>query len=276
MKFGCMSLDFKRFPLEHCFRLAGAYGMDGLEIFCARKHIHLPSFTAKDAEVIRGYKKRYGVEVPMLTPNTLGQDLNICSADPAERKEVLALLKQGVDAAEMIEAPRLLITADHPGYFRDNREIWALLVESVGELAAYAEKKNVRIVMEPVTPMESPVVTTARDCLRLFQDVNSPALYAMLDVVPPIVVHEPFSQYFELLGERMDYIHICNTDGVTDAHLRLEQGVLPVADAINTFLHHGYQGYVTAELYTECFRDPELMLSNTVRALGRIRTELGV
>ena len=52
--------------------------------------------------------------------------------------------------------------------------------------------------------------------------------------------------------------------------------MLPVADAINTFLHHGYQGYVTAELYTECFRDPELMLSNTVRALGRIRTELGV
>lgn len=276
MKFGCMSLDFKRFPLEHCFRLAGAYGMDGLEIFCARKHLHLPSFTAKDAQTIRGYEKRYGVEVPMLTPNTLGQDLNICSDDPAEREEALTLLKRGVDAAEMIEAPRLLITADHPGFFRDDREVWSVLVENVKELTAYAEGKGVRIVMEPVTPMESPVVTTSWDCLRLFQDVDSPALYAMLDVVPPVVTHEPFSQYFELLGDRMSYIHICNTDGVTDAHLRLEQGVLPVADAINTFIHHGYQGYVTAELYTENFRDPELMLSNSARALGRIRRELGV
>lgn len=276
MKFGCMSLDFKRFPLEHCFRLAGAYGMDGLEIFCARKHLHLPSFTAKDAQTIRGYEKRYGVEVPMLTPNTLGQDLNICSDDPAEREEALTLLKRGVDAAEMIEAPRLLITADHPGFFRDDREVWSVLVESVKELTAYAEGKGVRIVMEPVTPMESPVVTTARDCLRLFQDVDSLALYAMLDVVPPVVVHEPFSQYFELLGERMDYIHICDTDGVTDAHIRLGRGVLPAADAINTFLHHGYQGYVTAELYTEGFRDPELMLSNTARALGQIRAELGL
>ena len=276
MKFGCMSLDFKRFPLEHCFRLAGAYGMDGLEIFCARKHLHLPSFTAKDAQTIRGYEKRYGVEVPMLTPNTLGQDLNICSDDPAEREEALTLLKRGVDAAEMIEAPRLLITADHPGFFRDDREVWSVLVENVKELTAYAEGKGVRIVMEPVTPMESPVVTTARDCLRLFQDVDSPALYAMLDVVPPVVVHEPFSQYFELLGERMDSIHICDTDGVTDAHIRLGRGVLPAVDAINTFLHHGYQGYVTAELYTEGFRDPELMLSNTARALGQIRAELGL
>lgn len=276
MVFGCMSLDFKRFPLEHCFQLASAYGFDGLEIFCARKHLHLPSFTAGDAAVIRGYQKRYGIEVPMLTPNTLGQDLNICSADAAEREEAVALLKRGVDAAEMIQAPRVLVTADHPGYFRDDREVWSVLVESMKELTDYGEKKGVQIVIEPVTPMESPVVTTARDCLRLFEDVGSPALDAMLDVVPPVVTQEPFSQYFRLLGKRLSYIHICNTDGVTDAHLRLEQGILPVTDAVNTFVHHGYQGYVTAELYTENFRDPELLLSNTARVLGQIRRELGI
>lgn len=276
MVFGCMSLDFKRFPLEHCFQLASNYGFHGLEIFCVRKHIHLPSFTARDAAVIRSYQKRYGIQVPMLTPNTLGQDLNICSADSAEREEAVVLLKRGVDAAEMIEAPRVLVTADHPGYFRDDREIWSVLVESIRELTAYAEKKGVQIVIEPVTPMESPVVTTARDCLRLFEDVDSPALAAMLDVVPPVVVHEPFSQYFKLLGNRLSYIHICNTDGVTDAHLRLEQGVLPMADVINTFVHCGYQGYVTAELYTENFRDPELLLSNTARVLARIQKELGI
>lgn len=276
MKFALMSLDFKRLPLEHCFRLAKEYGFDGVEIFCSRRHVHLPSFGLKEAAEINDYKRKYGIEVPMLTPNTLGQDLCLCSDDPAERKESVALYQKGIDAAAMIEAPRVLVTADHPGYFRDDGEVWSVFVESMKELAAYGEKKGVKVVMEPVTPMESPVVTTAGDCARLMADVRSPALYAMLDIVPPVVVHEPFSQYFERLGDKLDYIHICNTDGVTDAHLRLEQGVLPMADVINTFIHHGYEGYVTTELYSENFRDPELMLSNTARVLDQIRKELSI
>ena len=276
MKFGLMSLDFKRLPLEHCFAIAHGYGFDGVEIFCSRRHVHLPSFGAKEAQVIRDYQKKYHLEVPMLTPNTLGQDVCLCSDDPAEREESVALYKKGIDAAEMIGAPRVLVTADHPGYFRKEEEVWSVLVESMKELCDHASHKGVKVVIEPVTPMESPVVTTSSDCLRLMQDVGSPALDAMLDVVPPVVVHEPFSQYFELLGERMDYIHICNTDGVTDAHLRLEQGVLPVADAISVFAHHGYQGYVTTELYSENFRDPELFAANTARVIGQIRKELQI
>lgn len=274
MKFGLMSLDFKRLPLEHVFYLGNAYGFDGVEIFCNRNHVFLPRFTYEDAKIICGFKKKYGLEVPMLTPNTLGKELNICSADPYERDDGVKLLKKAVDAAEMMEIPMVLVTADHPGYFRDDREVWSVLVDSMKELCGYSAKKGVKIIIEPVTPMESPVVTTSRDCLRLIDDVGSPALNAMLDIVPPVVVHEPFSQYFELLKERLSYIHICNTDGVTDAHLRLENGVLPMTDVINTFVHHNYGGYVTTELYTENFRDPELLLSNTARVLKNIRNEI--
>jgi protein FrlC len=212
----------------------------------------------------------------MLTPNTLGKEVNICSSDPEERRDGITLLKQGIDAAEMIEAPQMLVTADHPGYFREREKIWSVLVESMAEICYYACGKGVRGVMEPVTPMESPVVTTSQDCSRLIRDVNSPALYAMLDIVPPVVVHEPFSQYFELLGDRLSYIHICNTAGVTDEHIRLETGVYPIPDVINVFKHHRYEGYVTTELYSENYRDPELLLANTARVLRGIREEIKV
>ena len=276
MKFALMSLDFKRLPLEDCFRMAKEYGMDGVEIFCSRRHLHLPTFGREEAEEILAYRKKYGVEIPMLTPSTLGKDVCLCSDDPAERADGIAIYKLGIDAAQQLEVPRVLVTADHPGYFRDPDEIWSTLVESVAELASYAEPRGVRVIIEPVTPMESPVVTTAGDCARLIREVGSPALGAMLDIVPPVVVHEPISQYFQLLGERMEYVHICNTDGVTDAHLRLEEGVLPVPDVLNTLAHHGYEGFVTTELYTENYRDPELLLSNTARVLGQIRRELSI
>lgn len=276
MKFGFMSLDFRRMPLEFSFKMAKEYGFDGVEIFCARRHVHLPSFTWADAQVINEYKKKYGIEVPMLTPYTLGMDVCVCSEDSAEVEDGIKLLKKGVDAAEMIEAPRMLVTADHPGYSRDDRTVWNTFTASMKEVCSYAEKKGIKVVIEPVTPMESPVITTSGDCLRLMEDVQSNALYAMLDVVPPVIMHEPFSRYFELLGDRMDYIHICNTDGVTDAHLRFSEGVLPVHDAINVFKRHNYNGYVTTELYSENYRDPELLLANTARELKQIREDLGI
>ena len=276
MKFGFMTLDFKRFPLEHIFKVGSECGFDGVEIFCNRNHLYLPKFTAEQAREIRRLKKKYGLETPMLTPNTLGQEVNICSSDPEERRDGVLLLKQGIDAAEMIEAPQMLVTADHPGYFREREEIWSTLVESMSEICDYAVRKGIRVVMEPVTPMESPVVTTSQDCSRLIKDVGSRALCAMLDIVPPVVVHEPFSQYFELLGDKLTYIHICNTDGITDAHLRFETGVYPIPDVISVFKNHHYNGYVTTELYSENYRDPELLLHNTARILRGIREELNI
>lgn len=276
MKFGLMSIDLKRLTLEESFRLTGSYGFDGLEIFGSRCHLHPDDFDSSMAATIRFYSKRYNVEIPMLTPNALNLPLCICSPNPRERAEGVAYYQRFADIAASIGCPRLLVVADHPGYFTPRREIWGYLVESMRSICAHAHGKNVQVVIEPLTPMESPVVTTVDDCVELIEDVGDDCLYAMLDIVPPTIVKEPLSRYFDMLGERLTYIHICNNDGVTDAHLRLEGGVLPMADVLNVFAHHGWQGYVTSELYTEGYSDPELMVSNTARTLKAIRDELGI
>ena len=40
MKFGCFSLDFRRFSLETAFKMASRYGFDGLEIWGGRPHAY--------------------------------------------------------------------------------------------------------------------------------------------------------------------------------------------------------------------------------------------
>ena len=44
MKFGIMSLDFKRLTLEETFQLAQSYGFDGVEIYGSRCHLHPDDF----------------------------------------------------------------------------------------------------------------------------------------------------------------------------------------------------------------------------------------
>ena len=271
-----MSLDFKRLPLEHVFRLARDYGFEGMELWGSRLHAHPGDVTLEDARQILGWKKTYNVEIPMYSPNVLTFPYCICSRVAREREDGVNFYKGMVDVAAMLEIPRVLVVADHPGYFISRQEVWGYLVESMKQITAYAAEKGVRAIIEPLTPMESPVVTTADDCVTLIRDVNLPNLYAMMDVVPPVIVHEPFSQYFVLLGDKLDYIHLCNTDGKTDAHVRLDEGVLPITDVINVFKHWNYEGYVTTEIYSEYYRDPELLLSNTARILGGIKKELSL
>jgi protein FrlC len=266
MKFGVMSIDFKRFPLEYCFRMASTYLFDGVEIFGVRSHFHPDDLTPE--------KVKFGLEVPMYTPNVLNQGLCICSSDAHETDLAVKFYQKGIDVAHAIECEKILVVADHPGYQADREETWAQLVDSMKAITSYGAGKGVQVIIEPLTPMESPVVTTVDDCVKLIADVGLSNLYSMLDVVPPVIAQEPFSKYFELLGEKLVYIHICNTDGKTDAHMGFDAGILPIADVFQVFQNWNYAGYVTTEFYSENYRDPELLLANTTRFLDEIRKEI--
>lgn len=276
MKFAFLSLDFRRFPLEYAFRCANRYGFDGIEIWGGRPHAYPDDL---DDEMIRNvlrWKKEYRLEVPMFTPDALNQNRRLTVCDPKERADSMRFLKKAVDAASAFECPRVLTLADHPGYTESWEDAWNIFCENVEELVDYAAPKGVRITIEPLTPMESPIIARTDDCVRLMDAVKRESLHFMMDVVPPRIGYEPYSNYFSKLGSRMDYIHICNNDGVTDAHTRLENGVLPVEDMLCLFKNWNYQGYVSAELYSECYYEPELMLANTARVISDIRTKLGI
>lgn len=276
MKFGIMSLDFKRLTLEETFYLANLYGFDGVEIFGSRCHLHPADYSEEIKNRIIDMQKKYQIEIPMYTPLALNLPVCICSPLDRERKDGVEYYQKCVQIASDIGCKRILVVADHPGYFVSAEVTWNNLVKSMKEICRFAKKKNVQVTIEPLTPMESPVVSTEDHCVKLLEDVNEDSLYAMMDIVPPTIVKEPISKYFHMLGDRLNYIHICNNDGVTDAHLRLDTGVLPVADVLNVINKHGYEGFVTTELYTENYYDPELMLSNTARNLCEYSRLLGI
>lgn len=276
MKFGCFSLDFRRFSLETAFRMAAKYGFDGIEIWGGRPHAFPYDMTPGEVQKVLKLKKAYGLEVPMYTPNALGMPYNLCSLDQREQRDAMDYFKTAICACESMEVPRMLVVADHPGYEVPRRKSYQRFVENMKELGGYAQEHNVKLVIEALTPMESPIITTSDDCLEAIQDIGLSNIEAMMDVVPPNIAYEPYSAYFEKLGERMNYIHICNNDGRTDAHLRLDTGELPITDMVRIFKEHGFEGYVTVELYSECYKDPELLLANSSRLLRQIRQDLNL
>lgn len=158
MKFGCFSLDFRRFPLEHAFAAAQKYGFDGLEIWGGRPHAYPQDVTSELAAQVRRWKSVYGVETPMYTPVSIGMPYNLCAENQQERQDTLAYFRKAIDGCAAMEIPRMLVVADHPGYTVRRRAAWRQFVENLHILGSYGAQRGVRLVIEPLTPMESPVI----------------------------------------------------------------------------------------------------------------------
>lgn len=276
MKFGVISLDFKRFSLETCFKMAARYGLDGVEIWGGRPHAYFMDMSDKRINEILGYKKKYKLEVPMYTPYALNGPYNLCSKDDKTREDTLGFFLQSIDITSKIECRRMLVVAEHPGYETNMEESYRIFIDNMKTLGERAKKQGVILTIEPLTPMESPLITTSDDCVKAIADIGLDCIEAMIDVAPLTVAYEPVSSYFEKLKDKMNYIHICNNDGMTDAHTRLENGVIPIEDMFRVFKNWNYNDYITCELYSENYKDPEMFLANTMRILGDIRERLGV
>lgn len=268
MKYGCFSLDYRRFPLERAFRDARRLGFEGVEIWGGRPHAYPFDMDRNEIQKILNMQKTYGLQVPMYTPNALGMPYCLCSLDPREQWDALVYFKAAIDACAGIQSPRMLLVADHPGYTVSREDSWCRFVENMQQLAQYAAPKGVTLVIESLTPMESPVITTSDDCARALSDIGMENVEAMLDIVPPNIAYEPMGSYFEKMPGKVHYVHICNNDGRTDAHTRLDSGTMPVLDILHELKAYDFDGYVTVELYSECYKDPAVMLANAARVLN--------
>lgn len=272
MKFSFLTYLFCRFPLEYCFKMANKYRFDGIEIWGGRPHAY--AYDMNKDEIVRIIKcsEKYNLEISMYTPEILAYPYSLTSRVPQERSDTLAYLLKSEEVAISMGTQRMQITLPHPGYQTDRGEVWKNVIEIIAKLAKRAEELGLIIVVEPLSPSEGNVICNVHDLVSLFKEIKSPALKGMLDVVPAVIANEPFSEYFEVLGDNMDYIHFSNSDGKTEFHMDLENsdGVIPITDMFSVFAGENYDGWCSLELLNPYFKDPELYLAQAARIIDDI------
>ena len=101
----------------------------------------------------------------MYTPNVLNGPYNLCSLEERTIHETIEFFQRSIDIAYELECPRMLVVADHPGYEAPKALVCRRFIEHMQYLCDYGAPKGVSLVIEPLTPMESPVITTADDCV---------------------------------------------------------------------------------------------------------------
>ena len=142
MKFGLISLDFKRFSLEYCFKMARRYGLDGVELWGGRPHGYFTDMTRERIQEIDALKKKYKLEIPMYTPNVLNGPYNLCSLEERTIHETIEFFQRSIDIAYELECPRMLVVADHPGYEAPKALVCRRFIEHMQYLCDYGAPKG--------------------------------------------------------------------------------------------------------------------------------------
>ena len=236
-----------------------------------RPHAYAPDLLDGEIDEVLRLRDKYGVPITGWCPEHNGYPYNFMIGSERQREDAVRYLKLCMDAGVKLGSDYMLISPAHAGYETTYTEMHNRLYRTCEELAKYAENVGIKIVVEPLTTMESNVFKNANDLVDLFEHVDSPNLLAMMDIVPPFQQQEQMMSYFSKLGEKLYHLHIVDSNGVDDSHVLPGEGVLPMKELLQEIRDYGYTGTATIELVLGYINEPRLYAK---RAINNVREML--
>lgn len=264
MKIGMFTSGYQRNPLEHCFIDAKRFGYDYIELWGGRPHAYAPDLKAGDINEIRRLIDRYEMPVRGYTPEHNAYPYNYMIGTEAMRQDAVEYLKLSMDMAKEMGADFVLISAGHAGYGTPYQEIWERFFKTVRELTHYAEETDIKLIMETMTVYETNVMRSVNDYARVFEEIDSPNLVGMCDIVAPFTQGESIMDYFDKLGDKMYHMHLVDAVADSDSHMIPGEGQIPFPELIKELKEIDYKGTATIELVTNYINEPRMYARRAV------------
>ena len=122
---------------------------------------------------------------------------------------------------------------------------WALVVKNLKELARYAEKKKVKICVEPLNRFETDFLNTCDQGLKLIKAVGSKALKLHLDTFHMNIEEKNQAAAIRKAGKALAHFHACGSDRGTPGNDHIDWK--PIVKALKEVK---YKGDVVIESFT--------------------------
>ncbi|MEO5998340.1 MAG: sugar phosphate isomerase/epimerase family protein, partial [Chitinophagaceae bacterium] len=169
--------------------------------------------------------------------------LMLTQEDPSKRKEIISIFKDLIDLAENFGRQ---INIGRVRGKVENRRLEAvedLFVEVTRELCAYAQPKNVTLLIEPVNRYETDFINTVAEGKALVEKVGMKNLMIMADVFHMNIEDKTIGHELVRNIRFINYIHLADSNRLAPG-----QGHLDFQDIFNKLLETGYDGWVSAEI----------------------------
>lgn len=270
MKLAPMSYHYLRYPIAKFLDKVERSPFDSIDLYCCAPQLNLFDYPlGRLLELDKEIRRRH-LTLMAMTPENCVYPVNFCTQDILTREASLRYYQRAVDTAAFLGCPNVQISTGF-GYFDAPRQqAWEICRESVGQLAAYCERKGVTLLLEELKTTTTNVLVTSRDLAQMIREIGSPAVVGMVDMDQMTYAGETVDDYFANLGDALQHIHF-NDRG----HTVPGDGDFPMKAYYDAILAHGYSGTCSFEICDRRYYcDPDKAIDDIVAWLRANTHEL--
>ena len=225
-------------------KLAAEAGFDAYEVspWLPRR------LTDTDINILRVLLKKNGLKFSGFTA-IYPPEMIVASPSPHARRKITLYTNRLIDLVDSFEGHSIVWGS--PRSRRIPRGVssevgYRRLIELLRTSGTFAEKRKVRIAIEPINRFESSNIHTVREALALAKSVSRRSVGIVFDTHHASFEETSFTQPIFLAGKRIMAVH------VSDCNRKIPgKGHIDFAPIFNALRKVGYDGYVSLEAIFE-------------------------
>jgi len=253
MKLGFSSNAFTNFSLIFSIETLSNIGYDGIEIVLDVPHAFLP---LQKNEILKIKKSLFenNISVTNLNANTvLGWNKNypeekfepsLSNSNQKLRTWRIEYTKQAINLADSLDSKSISITSGLANV-KNYETSLNLFQDSLLEIGAYAEKKNILVAIEYEPNL---LIDNSKKILKLLSN-DFKNIGLNLDTCHVQVIKENLSEIITIFGKKIFHTHISDCKNNIHYHLLPGLGEIDFKEMYNSLNQINYDGFLTAELY---------------------------
>lgn len=231
-------------PIETTIARLAKYGYKSIEISGEPEQY--------DPKHVRGLLDNYGLDC-WGAVTLMVDKRNMQSSDEAKRAESVQYVKDCIQLVSDLDGQILTLVPGTVGKISPDstpENEWKWLVDGVKEIYEVAEKKGVRVGIEPLNRFESYLITRAEQALALCAEVG-PNLGVVLDAFHLNIEEENIYDAIRTVGDKLVDFHVADNNRMPAGY-----GTLNWPELISVLNEVGYTGALTAEFVAPVDRTP--------------------
>ena len=258
------------YTLDEAIRRIAGIGYDGVEIGCAAPHAWPPYLSSSRRREIKRLLDSCHLEAVSLLPTPGGgPGLNPASPLAEEREATIKYYNEVIDLAADLGAGKVLYIAGWQifGTSRQQAREWSK--QCLDNISAYAEAKNIVIVVEP-TAASTNLIETADDALELMRSAGRENVKAMLDTLHVVYRNDIPADYVRTMGKDLVHVHVSDKDRILPGEGRVDW-----LGFMQALLEAKFDGFVTMEIgFDSRLSDPDQIARTALSFLKGIEAQL--
>lgn len=256
MKTSLSSFIFLNYTLTDAILHTAQAGFEGIDIWGGRPHAYRRDLSPDEISHIRQVLQNEGISVASFIPAQFRYPTSLCSPIETIRADSVLYIQDSMETAAALGAPVVSVCPGHTLHGQTKEDGMLRLAESLGEIAEYAAKFDLRVAIEPADAYETDLLLTCSAALDFVNRLGYPNMGVLLDNGHAFVAGEQPDQIVHDLGNKLFHVHLDDNNGKRDQHLIPGDGAFDFIPFITTLYEIGYDGFLGVELGWDYTNDP--------------------